>query len=56
MPIEIKISVFNAEKPFIFRVGQDVGAKTLGLSCRLLTPMSDQDRISPYNTNTISTR
>ena len=21
-----------------------------------LTPMSDQDRISPYNTNTISTR
>ena len=37
MLIEIKISVFNAEKPFIFRVGQDVGAKTLGLSCRLLT-------------------
>ena len=56
MPIEIKISVFNAEKPFIFRVGQDVGAKILVLSCRLLTPMSDQDRISPYNTNTISTR
>ena len=27
---------------------------TLGLS--LLIPMSDQDRISPYNINTISTR
>ena len=30
--------------------------ETMGIDVNPLTPMSDQDRISPYNINTISSR
>ena len=61
VPIQISIVIISVInhcsphfEPFLFILVNK--KETEGLTINPLTPMSDQDIISPYNINTISTR